>query len=181
MSDPVPNQIDYLSIRSVQDAFAKAQRSHLYYSRRADRTRFWFYGSAWALLILSIASPLVVVTATTKAAESSTLLLFGMNKDILGQAAIVVSILLALVEGGRRMFRPEERWATCYVCMRRIEAALRKFELAVENIPEDDPPPANKAAAVRAAEILDAERRDIEDKEATEFFGAVQAYLKGKT
>ena len=79
-----------------------------YYSRHTKRYQFWQRATSVSVMVLSTLAPLVV--AGSGVAEGT----FGLSRDNLSVAGVIITLILALIEGVRRIFRFEQRWATCY-------------------------------------------------------------------
>jgi len=78
-----------------------------YYSKHAKRNQFWQRATSVSVMILSTLAPLVV--AGSGIADGTF-----WSRDELNVAAVTITMILALIEGVRRIFRFEQRWATCY-------------------------------------------------------------------
>jgi hypothetical protein len=94
-----------------------------YYIACSNVNRFFHRILGSISLVCAVFSPIFVVSATGKSTE----VVLGMSAATTGTIALVLSIIVALVEGLRRMYRPEERWSTCWTTMENLKAAREEF------------------------------------------------------
>ena len=99
-----------------------------YYSRHTKRYQFWQRATSVSVMVLSTLAPLVV--AGSGVAEGT----FGLSRDNLSVAGVIITLILALIEGVRRIFRFEQRWATCYQVKSTIKREREGLPLSTHRI-----------------------------------------------
>lgn len=101
-----------------------------YYQNATDRTRVTQRVFVVATMVLGIIAPILVAAARPDGAG-----LFGFPPVKINSIAIVVTVLLSIMEGLRRIFRHEQRWISCHIALMALETALGRFRYLIVNVP----------------------------------------------
>ncbi|MBO0906532.1 SLATT domain-containing protein [Jiella sonneratiae] len=123
------------------------------------------------IMILSSIAPLFVVsTAAAPSFQGFT----GISQNIIGLITLIITVALSLAEGFRRIFRFDQRWATCYVAKRALKNAREKYRISqVPHQIGSDEWVANFVGFRGYYESMI-------DREVKEFFDALQADVGGQ-
>lgn len=114
MSD---EKIDQLWRQREKDLIEDINTSIEYYSKQASRARGCHRTIGVTVLIGSVLAPVAVVSS---AGTTAGLALFGVADERLAQVAVVITIVLSLCEGLRRLFEFDQRWITCVVAKEQL-------------------------------------------------------------
>ena len=109
------------------DVLARLQRSIRYYSTRIKLSRAGHYTVGSITLVCSVLAPMAVITTVGKPSD---LLLFGISNETIAQLAVVLTLLLGLTEGVRRLFRFSERWMTCFTTRAKLNELMQVYKLS---------------------------------------------------
>ncbi|MCJ9695144.1 DUF4231 domain-containing protein [Rhizobium sp. PRIMUS64] len=101
-----------------------------YYQNVTDRTRVTQRTFVIATMVLGIIAPILVAGARPDGAG-----LFGVPPVTINSIAIVITVLLSIMEGLRRIFRHEQRWISCHIALMALETALGRFRYLIVNVP----------------------------------------------
>lgn len=108
-----------------------------YYRWRGVLAKHLHYWMRLISLCLAIISPIFVASATGAVPDAEKIL--GLGSDQIGPIALGISLAIALLEGVRRMIRPDERWANCWLARTEFEDALNDYEDEAERYPIGSP------------------------------------------
>jgi hypothetical protein len=110
-----------------QDVLERLQRSIRYYSNRIKFARAGHYTVGLITLVCSVLAPMAVITTARKPSDLS---LFGISNETIAQLAVVLTLLLGLTEGVRRLFRFSERWMTCSTTRAKLNELMKEYKLS---------------------------------------------------
>ncbi|CUX19452.1 DUF4231 domain-containing protein [Agrobacterium deltaense] len=137
------------------------QRSVEYYVRYGQIAQKWQRITAMLVMVLSTFAPLLVVGSTTS--------LPVLSEEVVSFAAFLVTLLLALLEGTRRIFRFEQRWMACYMAKQTLKREREKYRFArIGLVVGSDVWKANLADLRRVYD-------EVTGSETKEFFAALQS------
>lgn len=140
------------------------QKSVDYYVRYGRSAQRWQRSTAVAVMILSTFAPLLVASSTTTVGGN-----LGLPAGTVSIAAFVVTLLLALLEGVRRIFRFEQRWMACYMAKQVLKREREKYRFA--RIGLDVGSDAWKANFAELRKAYD----EVTGSETKDFFASMQA------
>lgn len=133
-----------------------------YYAKHTRRNQLWQRITSVSVMALSTLAPLVVAGSGIEGG------IFGLSKVQLNVAGVSITFVLALIEGIRRIFRFEQRWATCYMVKATIKREREKYRYARIGLTVGTDEWKAQLAALRKS--FD----DATGRETQEFFAAVQ-------
>lgn len=146
------------------DEIAEYANSMKYYRDRIPVVRFWHYALSSGVIVFATLSPLLAIGANSADPKMA---VFGLSKPFMAQAAIAISIAVALVEAARQIYKPGSRWAECYLSKNQLDGLWFTYKLRAPKLPQDAP------ERVALLEQFRGNREQVEKAEATTFFDNV--------
>jgi hypothetical protein len=120
--------------------------------------------TAVLVMVLSTLAPLLVAGSSSTWVKD-----LGLPDKSIAVAAFVVTLLLSLIEGVRRIFRFEQRWISCYTAKETLKREREKYRFARIGLEIGSDAWKSNFAELRKA------YDDVIGGETKEFFAAVQA------
>jgi fumarate reductase subunit D len=105
----------------------RLEKSIGYYRNRVKYARAGHYMVGLTTLICSVLAPMAVITTAGKPSDLS---VFGISNEIIARLAVVLTLILGLTEGIRRLFKYSERWMTCFRSQAKLGELLQLYRLS---------------------------------------------------
>ncbi|WP_144083188.1 hypothetical protein [Rhizobium leguminosarum] len=131
--------------------------------------RYWQRVISSVVMIGSILAPATVATGAATSGKQIDLTLLGIQSSSLASISLVITLLVAVAEGFRRIFRFERRWASAWLSGQTLHAAKEDYLDAVIGKPVGSPEWVSEFQKLRKS-INGAKNQDGE-----EFFQSVKA------
>lgn len=144
------------------------ERTRKYYKSRGRSARYAHRALSIIVLVGSILAPVTVAPGAATAAGTN-LTVLGISQPTLASFSLITTIVVALAEGLRRMFRFDESWSNCWLTGEAIRQATERYRDATVGAP------AGTAEWKTALQNLRREYDEAVAKESVNYFDVVRS------
>ncbi|TCQ16400.1 DUF4231 domain-containing protein [Rhizobium sp. PP-CC-3G-465] len=134
-----------------------------YYAETTRWCRYAQRGLSITVMVCAALAPVAVVSSSGNGLGA-----LGLHEPEIKILALIITILLAIADGLRRIFRYDQRWATCYIARETLKRARENYRITVIGLEvgSDD--------WKKNYEDLRATYESVIDRETQEFFDTVR-------